>query len=56
MKSRERLPGALLVYRGGDSRKTPFFLAFGYRCPSGGIKVNFGVSDAIEIGGRTQFM
>jgi hypothetical protein len=31
-------------------------LAFGCRCPSGGIKVNFGVSDAIEIGGRTQFM
>ena len=24
--------------------------------PSRGIKVNFGASDAIEIGGRTQFM
>jgi hypothetical protein len=28
----------------------------GHDWPSGGIKVNFGVSDTIEIGGRTQFM
>jgi hypothetical protein len=28
----------------------------GYGWPSRGIKVNFGASDAIEIGGRAQFM
>ena len=32
------------------------FFCVGYGWPLGGIKVNFGVSDAIEIGDWTQFM
>jgi hypothetical protein len=53
---RERGSQEPYLFAEAATLENTILLAVGYDRPSGGIKVNFGASDAIEIGGRAQFM